>query len=285
MAGTWLATRPRLGGPRRPVTWPGLAATGAAAGIGFTVSLLIASLVLHGALLDQAKLGVLFAGVLSTLLATAIFRIIARLPASTRARALGRTAEQLIDLADEVDPERDHIRGAPEAKVTLLEYGDFECPYCGRAEPMIRELLESHGYDLRYAFRHLPLVDVHPRAELAAEAAEAAGAQGAFWEMHDLLMDDQEHLAPVDLRRRAETLGLDVERFSSELREHAYAERVNEDVASADASGVSGTPTFFVNGRRLRGAYNIETLTEAVKAAKVRALAADELAEPVADTR
>ena len=224
----------------------------------------------------------LIAGVLSTLVATTIFRIIARLPASVRARELGRTAEQLIDLADEVDPERDHIRGAHDAKVTLLEYGDFECPYCGRAEPMIRELLQSHGYDLRFAFRHLPLVDVHPRAELAAEAAEAAGAQGSFWEMHDLLMDNQEHLAPSDLRRYAESLGLDVERFTAELRENRYAERVSEDVESADASGVSGTPTFFVNGRRLHGSFNIDTLTEAVKAAKARAMAAEELAEPVA---
>jgi protein-disulfide isomerase len=264
------------------VTWPGLVGTGAAAGIGFTVSLLISDLAMHGPLLAQAKLGVLVAGALSTLLATTIFRIIARLPASIRARELGRTAEQLIDLADEVDPERDHIRGALDAKVTLLEYGDFECPYCGRAEPMIRELLESHGYDLRYAFRHLPLVDVHPRAELAAEASEAAGAQGAFWEMHDLLMDNQEHLAPTDLRRYAESLGLDLERFTADLREDRYAERVNEDVASADASGVSGTPTFFVNGRRLHGAFNIDTLTQAVTAAKARAVAAEELGEPVA---
>ena len=283
MAASWIVSRPALAGGRLTVTWPGLAVTGSAAGVGFTVALLIASLALHGAALAQAKLGVLFTVVLSTLMAGTIFGVIRRLPASMRARQLGRTAEQLIDLADEVDPARDHIRGTPDALVTLLEYGDFECPFCGRAEPIIRELLSSHGYELRFVFRHLPLVDVHPRAELAAEASEAASAQGSFWEMHDLLMNDQEHLTPVDLRHHAEALGLDAERFSSELRLHRYAARVNEDVASADASGVSGTPSFFVNGRRLQGAFNIETLTTTVEQAKLRAIAARTLAQESAD--
>ena len=135
---------------------------------------------------------------------------------------------------------------------------------------MIRELLDSFGDDLRYVWRHLPLNDVHPNAQMAAEAAEAAAAQGAFWEMHDKLLDHQDELTPPDLGRYAEELGLDVERFWDELRRREHAARVAEDVASADASGVAGTPTFFINGRRHQGAYDIETLTEAVRAAGAR---------------
>ena len=127
---------------------------------------------------------------------------------------------------------------------------------------------------MRYVWRHLPLNDVHPRAQLAAEAAEAAAAQGAFWEMHDLLLDHQDALSPDDLMRYAEQLGLDVDRFSDDLRTHAGAARVAEDVDSADLSGVSGTPTFFVNGRRHHGAYDIATLTAAVRAAGARAVLA-----------
>ena len=139
------------------------------------------------------------------------------------------------------------IRGPIEAPVTVVEYGDFECPYCGQAEPFVRELLREFG-DVRYVWRHLPLNDVHPHAQLAAEAAEAA-AQEAFWPMHDLLLDHQDALRPADLMRYAEQLGLDIEHFSNQLREHAGANRVAEDVNSADLSGVSGTPTFFINGR------------------------------------
>jgi protein-disulfide isomerase len=156
--------------------------------------------------------------------------------------------------------------------VTLLEYGDFECAYCGRAEEVIRELLLASGSDARYVWRHLPLNDVHPWAQMAAEAAEAAAAQGAFWEMHDRLLGRQDDLRPQTLVAHAESLGLDVARFRSDLREHAYADRVLVDVASADESGVSGTPTFFINGRRHYGVYDIDTLTEAVRAAKQRAL-------------
>jgi protein-disulfide isomerase len=183
------------------------------------------------------------------------------------------TAESIVDLGVPVDPDRDHVRGPREAPVTLVEYGDFECPYCGQAEPVIRELLSDFG-ELRYVWRHLPLNDVHPRAQLAAEAAEAAAAQGAFWEMHDLLLDHQDALSPRDLAGYSEQLGLDVERFREDLRTHAGAGRVAEDVDSADLSGVSGTPTFFVNGRRHYGAYDIGTLTSAVRAAKARALVA-----------
>ena len=273
LGASWLGTRRAFGGARLVLTWPGLVGTGVVAGTGFTVSLLIAGRAFSGELLAQAKLGVLAAAILSPLAAWIVFRAIALVPASVRARQLGRTAAQLIDLAEYVDPARDHIRGAPDAPVTLVEYGDFECPYCGRAEPAIRELLAEWGDDLRYVFRHLPLSDVHPWAQLAAEAAEAAGAQGKFWEMHDLLLAHQDELTPHSLRRYAEQLDLDVERFADELRRRAYAARVGEDVASADASGVSGTPSFFINGRRHNGVYDEATLSAAVRAARARALA------------
>jgi protein-disulfide isomerase len=192
------------------------------------------------------------------------------LPPRLRIRALIGTAEPIVDLAVEVDPERDHVRGPEESLVTLVEYGDFECPYCGQAEPTVRELLAGFG-DIRYVWRHLPLTDVHPNAQLAAEAAEAAGSQGAFWKMHDTLLDRQDALRPKDLSAYANELGLDLDRFSEDLARHAGAARVAEDVDSADQSGVSGTPTFFVNGRRHYGAYDIEALSAAVRVARARA--------------
>jgi Na+/H+ antiporter NhaA len=274
----WLASRPWLGGLRRSLSWPVIAGGGAVAGIGFTVSLLIASIAFEGQQLEEAKLGVLGAAILASLLSWAVFRAIARLPASTRARQIAGTTEPLLDLSDEVDPERDHVRGSEDAPVTLVEYGDYECPYCGQAEVVIRGLLDSFGTDLRYVWRQLPLNDVHPNAQMAAEAAEAAGAQGAFWEMHDKLLAHQDALTPPDLGRYAEEMDLDVERFWDELGRREHAARVADDVASADASGVAGTPTFFINGRRHQGSYDIEALTEAVRRAKHRARAAERAA-------
>jgi Na+/H+ antiporter NhaA len=264
---SWLATRRVFGGQRLPVSWPGLAGVGAVAGIGFTVSLLIASRAFTGRALDEAKIGVLASAVLGSLIGFLVFRVVARLPEAVRARQIAQTASELLDLADEVDPERDHIRGPDEAAVTLLEYGDFECPYCGQAEPIVRELLQSYGADLRYVFRHLPLADVHPNAQMAAEAAEAAGAQGKFWEMHDLLLDHQDALNPPALHRYADELGIDVDRFWEDVRTREYAPHVAEDVRTADESGVAGTPTFFINGRRHSGAYDIDTLNTAVRRA------------------
>src|SRR3954451_2658712 len=210
LAATWLATR--AGRARLTVTWPVLVVAATTAGIGFTVSLLVATLAFTGPLLEEAKLGVLVTAILSPALAWVGTVVVRRLPADGRARQLGNTAETIVDLADDIDPERDHIRGNPDAPVTLLEYGDFECPYCGAAAPIIGKLLEH--LDLRYVFRHLPLTDVHPNAQAAAEAAEAAGAQGAFWRWHDRLMAHQDDLSPGDLARHAAELGLDVERFS-----------------------------------------------------------------------
>ena len=270
MGASWLASRQWLGGLRLSLSWPTIAGGGAVAGIGFTVSLLISSIAFEGQQLDEAKLGVLGAAILASILSWIVFRVIARLPVQVRARQLLGTAEELLDLSDDVDPDRDHARGPEDAPVTLLEYGDYECPYCGQAEVVIRELLESFGDDLRYVWRHLPLNDVHPDAQMAAEAAEAAADQGAFWEMHDKLLQHQAELAPPDLNRFAEELGLDVERFWDELRRRVHDPRLAEDVASADASGVAGTPTFFINGRRHQGPYDIATLTEAVRAARKR---------------
>lgn len=271
---SWLGSRRLFGATKLTVTWPGLAGIGAVAGTGFTVSLLVAHRAFDAALLADAQLGLLAALLISPVSAAAIFSLIRHLPAHVRARQFGRTAGELIDLSDDVDPAVDHVRGAMEAPVTLVEYADFECPYCGRAEPVVRELFAESGEHLRYVFRHLPLPDVHPWALLAAEAAEAAAAQGRFWEMHDLLYEHQGELSADRIRDCAVRLGLEMERFERELDRGVHQDRVQRDVESADASGVSGTPTFFINGRRHHGAYDIETLTRAVHAARRTALVA-----------
>ena len=270
---SWLMTTLSRGRLRPPVGWAATMGGGTIAGIGFTVSLLIAALAFQGTELREAKLGVLSAAVCASALTWLVFRVTAKLPRRARIRALLGDSETLVDLAVPVDPERDHVRGPLEAPVTVVEYGDFECPYCGRAEPVIRELLADFG-DVSYVWRHLPLSDVHPRADLAAEVAEAAAAQGAFWEMHDLLLDHQGDLKPRDLQAYAEQLGLDMDRYREDLQRHVHAPRVEEDVDSADISGVTGTPTFFVNERRHDGAYDIETLSAAVKAAGARSVIA-----------
>jgi Na+/H+ antiporter NhaA len=267
---SWLVTRLSGGRLRPPVGWATVAGGGTIAGIGFTVALLVATLAFSGAQLEEAKLGVLSAALCASIATWVVFRATALLPPRRRIRVLPGTAEGIVDLAAPVDPDRDHIRGPEDAPITLVEYGDFDCPHCGQAEPVVRELLAGHG-DVRYVWRHLPLSEVHPHAQVAAEAAEAAAAQGAFWEMHDLLFDHQDALRPPDLVRYADELGLDVERFRGDLRRHAGATRVAEDVDSADLSGVSGTPTFFINGRRHHGAYDIATLSAAVVAARRRA--------------
>jgi len=267
----WLLSRVSRGRIRPPVGWAAVTGAGAIAGIGFIVSLLIASLAFHGTQLAEAKVGVLSAAVCASALSWLVFRVTALLPKRLRLRALLGTAETIIDLAVPVDPERDHVRGPEKAPVTLVEYGDFECPYCGLAERVVRELLADYG-DLRYVWRHLPLTDVHPHAELAAEATEAAAGQGKFWEMHDQLLDHQGALTAKDLIRYAGELGLNTEQFARDLRQRAGQAKIAEDMDSADLSGVSGTPTFFVNGKRHHGAYDIATLSDAVRAARARVL-------------
>ena len=271
IAGTsFLVTKISKGRLGRLAGWASVIGAGTIAGIGFTVSLLIAALAFTGPELAEAKVGVLTAGLCAAILTAAVFQLTGLLPKRARARALLGTSEVIVDLAAPVDPDRDHIRGPMEAPVTVVEYGDFECPYCGRAEPAVRELLAGFG-DVRYVWRHLPLTDVHQHAQLAAEASEAAAAQDAFWEMHDLLLDHQDALRPMDLVSYAEQIGLDRDRFAADLRRHTGRGRVAEDVDSADLSSVSGTPTFFINGQRHYGAYDIATLSAAVKAARARA--------------
>jgi Na+/H+ antiporter NhaA len=267
---SWLLTRLSRGRLRPPVGWAAVAGGGTIAGVGFTIAVLVASLAFEGERLEEAKLGVLSAALGASLLTWLLFRATALLPRRLRVRSLLGTSEPLVDLYIDVDPERDHFRGPVDAPVTVVEYGDFECPFCGRAEPVVRELLQEFG-DVRYVWRHLPLSDVHPNAQLAAEAAEAAGNQDAFWQMHDLLFEHQDALRPNDLMSYAEQLGLDVERFHNDLRQRTGSARVAEDVDSADLSGVSGTPTFFVNGRRHYGTYDIGALSAAVRAAGARA--------------
>jgi len=261
---TWLASRDRLGSLPRTVPWAQLAGVATVAGVGFTVSLLIADISFSGRALEEAKIGVLAASAVASLATWGVFTVVRRLPPTAPAAAAA-LAPQIVDLSDPVDPDVDHVRGPEDAAVTLVEYGDFECPYCVRAEPVVRRLQEAFGDDLRVVFRHLPLVDVHPHAATAAQAAEAAAAQGRFWEMHDLLMGEDVSLIFPDLVRYAGDLGLDVDRFREDLRTRRYTRRINRDVDSADASGAAGTPAFFVNGRRHRGDHDLAGLTAAVQ--------------------
>ncbi|MEU2899111.1 Na+/H+ antiporter NhaA [Streptomyces sp. NPDC001273] len=227
---------------------------GALSGLGFTVSLLIVGLAFEDPeARAQATVGVLLAAVFATLVGWLIFHLAAVLK--------GQTDADLPRYLDRpVDPERDHILGPPDAPLTLVEYGDFECPFCARATGVTKELRQRFGDRFRYVFRHLPLPDVHPHSELAARAAVAADNQGRFWEMHDLLYAHQDELEYEDTAGYASDLGLDVEKFLRDLDTDATADRVREDAASAEASGVRGAPTFFIGNRRHTGPYDAETL-------------------------
>ena len=161
---------------------------------------------------------------------------------------------------------RDHVRGPADAPAALVEYGDYECPYCGLAHPIVKELQRILGRQLRFAFRHFPLAEIHPHSQPAAEAAEAAGAQGRFWEMHDPLYKNQDALSDADLLNYADVLGLDLTRFVRELTDRTWEPRVREDFMSGVRSGVNGTPTFFVNGVRHDGPQDAGTLIEALMA-------------------
>ena len=172
---------------------------------------------------------------------------------------------QVATLSPAVDPARDHVRGGADAPVTLVEYGDFQCPYCGEAYPVVNELFERFGGQLRFVFRHMPLPDLHPRAPFAAEAAEAAGAQGRFWEMHDRLFEHQRMLSDDELRAHAAAVGVeDAARFDAELRDRVYEARVAEDFESGARSGVPSTPRFFVNGLIHLGSASYPELMEAI---------------------
>lgn len=271
----WLATRRRLGGLPLTVGWPSLIAASFVAGIGFTMSLLIGNLSYTDDLLEEAKIGILAASVLAAVVSILIFRGLRLLPREWMRRAERRAAPPMSDLAVSVDPSRDHVRGPADAPVTLVEYGDYECPWCRRAAPVIDDLLAASDGQLRFVMRHLPLTDVHPNAALAAEAAEAAGAQGRFWEMHDRLFAGEAALLPHELMQHAEALGLDVVAFEKDLRSGRFGARVARDVAGAESAGVAGTPTFFINERRYRGAYDLASLGAAIERA-ARMAAPDE---------
>lgn len=251
-----LLARLRVGALPPGTTRADLMAGAALTGIGFTVSLFITDLAFedHPLLARDAKIGVMVASTAAAVLGWCMFRAIA-----ARARAHGRRVGPPV-LVPPVDPARDHIRGPVDAPMTLVEYSDFQCPFCSRTTGILAELRERLGDDLRYVFRHLPLTDVHEHAELAARAAEAAAAQGRFWEMHDRLFAHQDRLTADDLVEHAAAIGLDVPRFLADLEREDTDLRVREDVASAEASGVTGTPTFFVGGRRHSGVYDAATL-------------------------
>lgn|SRR5882724_990744 len=168
---------------------------------------------------------------------------------------------------------RDHVQGLRNAPVTLVEYGDFECPYCGAAYPIIKQVQRLLGEDICFVFRHFPLTQVHPHAEGAAEASEAAGAQRRFWAMHDLLFENQQTLDSRNLVSFAEMLELDIERFVQELEARVYSQRVREDFMSGVRSGVNGTPAFFINGIRHDGSWELAPLLAAIENARARAAA------------
>lgn len=253
------AVRLRLGALPQGVG-PGQVLGGAAlSGIGFTVSLLIVGLAFDTPQVrDEATVGVLMAAALSSLVGWVIFRLAAVLRGELTAD-LPRVLDRPVEVG------RDHMRGPVDAPLTLVEYVDFECPFCARATGVTRELREHFGDELRYVVRHLPLPDVHAHAEGAALAAEAAGVQGRFWEMHDILFAHQDQLEIEDLLGYAGDLSLDVEQFARDLENARHARRVREDVASAEASGARGTPTFFIGTSRHVGPHDTQTLTRALE--------------------
>ncbi len=162
--------------------------------------------------------------------------------------------------------ERDHIQGSPDAKVTLVEFGDYQCPYCGEAYGIVKRVQEKYKENLRFVFRNFPLTEIHPYAEVGAEIAEAAAAQGKFWEMHDFLYEHQPHLSNVDffLEYAEKSLGLDAKRLGEEIAKHQYLPRIREDFSTGVRSGVNGTPTFFINDLRHNGDYEFETFVTAI---------------------
>jgi Na+:H+ antiporter, NhaA family len=251
-----LAIRLRLGVLQPGLTLGSVWAGAALTGLGFTVSLFVTDLAFDDPVLrEEATVGILAAALVSTLVGALAFWLL---------RRRGGTAPRPTELDPPVDTDRDHVRGPADAPLTLVEYGDVECPFCGRATGVVAELRGRFGDELRYVFRHLPLTEVHPHAELAAEATEAAAAQGAFWAMHDRLFAHQDRLDAADLIEHAAALGLDLERFTRELGEGAHGQRVRDDVVGAEASGVHGTPTFFVNGVRHAGPATTDALAAAL---------------------
>jgi protein-disulfide isomerase len=180
------------------------------------------------------------------------------------------TANESRDLKVEVSP-RDHVQGSPSAPVVLVEYGDYECPDCLNAWPIVQELQRTFGPKLAFVFRHYPQSSIHPHASAAAQAAEAAGAQGKFWEMHDLLFSHQHDLDSLDLTHLGLQLGLEVYRFQSALEDEKLARKVRDDFTGGQLSGVPGTPTFFLNGQRYRGRRDAESMGSEIRSMLTKA--------------
>jgi protein-disulfide isomerase len=174
---------------------------------------------------------------------------------------------EIVKLTLPVSSDRDHIQGRTSAPVTLIEYGDYECHYCGQAYPIIKEVQKQLGNKLRFVFRNFPLIEIHPHAEHAAEAAEAAAVQNRFWEMHDYLYEHQQALDDKHLEKYAEDLGLNLVKFNTEMSSHVHAGRIREDFLSGIHSGVNGTPTFYINGIRYNDSWDLETLLEGLRSA------------------
>jgi protein-disulfide isomerase len=215
-------------------------------------------------MLGEAKVGILGASLGAALVGSLALRSLALIPRDWLRRIQGRVAPPIADLAVPVDEERDHVLGPPDAALTLVQYGDYECPYCRSADGVIPVLLERFDGQLRFVPRHFPLPDVHPYAALAAEAVESAAEQGKFWEMHHLLYARQDHLQLADLLRYAQELELDVDAFEAALTDARFADRVAADVEGAESAGVAGTPTFFINDRRYVGAYDAASMEGAL---------------------
>ena len=258
---SWLANR--VGGLPLTISWPLLLGTSTVAGIGFTVSLLIAGITFDGEQLVEAKLGILAASVLATLLSWVAFRVIARGSAGFGRAAGSRRSSRTCPTRS--TPTSTTCTGASTPPSCSSSTATSSAPIASMPARSAADLEASFGDQLAFVFRHLPLDDVHEHARLAAEAAEAAGAQGRFWEMHDLLFRHQDALQEADLAAYAGTLGLDVDRFVRDLDGRRHALRVQRDVDSAEDSGAAGTPTFFVNGHRHAGGSDLASLTDALR--------------------
>ena len=259
---TALVLRLRLGRLAPGLTMPRIAGGAALSGIGFTIALFIVGLAIEDPeAQDLARVGVLAASVIAFVLGWAILTVGDRLqpPMAVGAR-----------LARPVDIERDHFKGRPDAPYTLVEYGDFECPFCSRATGSIDAVRDHFGDDVRWVFRHLPLEMVHSHAKESAQAVEAAALQGRFLDMARTLFANQDHLTTDDLFDHARAIGLDMDRFAADLRSPAVVRRVEDDMLDAELMDLHSTPTFFIGDRRHKGPYDSATLIRALESSRER---------------
>lgn len=260
----WVARALTRGRLVPPVAGGDVLTAGAISSMGFTLTVLVATKALHGPSYDDAVTGALAALLIAPLLALG-WTCLAHLPGRLGGALRRPGAPVLVDLVSEVNDAHDHVRGHPDAGVTIVEYGDFECPFCGRAEESLTTVLNRLPAQVRYVWRHLPLVDVHPAAWRAALASEAAAAQGAFWPMHDALLAHRAELEQLDLVGLAVSLGLDADQFVADFESATTSHKVAADVESARLSGVAGTPTLFINGVRHEGDYGPAALLRVVR--------------------